>query len=446
VFSGRIPFVWLSNQYSRSGVDFATTIINGQDELNEQFFEGLSQQERIDLISDIRFRPTFANGEERFEVNLTNPNLRMPQEWRSTLGVDQKLPYGIIGSVDLMYSKTIYDIYYANLNLAGVAGQDDKGRNLYGRGPLDPYLVDGQNFTDVYVVENTREGRQYSATGTLKKTVNNLFAQLSYTYANGKSVGNNSNSIAGGNWASVPIVQDPNNPPLAFSDFNRPHRVVGNLSYDKQWNENLGTTFGVYFNAQSGRRYSFTYQGDANFDTNDTRDDRDLIYVPNRLPDFESSGQTVEEYVADLRDEIIFTGTPEEQIAQYEAFNELIESDSYLRDRRGQFAERNAGVGRWNSRLDLTVKQRIGLDVNNKKHNLEVSAVLQNAANLAGSIFNEPWGKQYITFSNISPLQVAGFNDAENDIEVTYRDVGDINRVNRFGSVWRLQLGVRYSF
>ena len=473
VFSGRIPFVWLSNQYSRSGVDFATSIINSPGELNEAFFDGLSQEERLEIIRNPRFIPSSGrNLNDRFEINLTNPNLRLPQEWRTTIGIDHKLPYGIVASLDYMYSETLYDLYYTNINLAEPVGQDDKGRNLYGTGPNNPYQIDDQNFTDVYVVENTTRGFQSSITGTLKKTGKNLFAQLSYTYAKGMSVGNNSNSIAGGNWSSVPTVQDPNNPGLAYSDFNVPHRIVGNLSYSiNYWDDHARTTLGLYFNAQAGRRHSFVYNGDANFDTTFPRDFSDLLYVPNEVPDFAgpefapTANEGTEEYndqlaawqteydqalslwvENELNDEILFSGDNNRKLTQWQQFNDLINGNEYLSSRRGKFAERNASYGQWFSRLDLTAKQRFSINYGDKKHGLEFSFIIRNFGNFLGNeVFDKPWGKQYFNPSTFTPLTVEGFDEVENDIVVSYRDPR-IGNVNTFGSIWRMQFGVRYEF
>ena len=52
-----------------------------------------------------------------FELALTDPNFKFPQIWRTSIGVDQRLPGGWVGTVEYLYSKDVNGVYYINANL-----------------------------------------------------------------------------------------------------------------------------------------------------------------------------------------------------------------------------------------------------------------------------------------------------------------------------------------
>ncbi|MCX8149880.1 hypothetical protein, partial [Thermaurantimonas aggregans] len=52
-----------------------------------------------------------------YELALTDPNFKFPQMWRTNIGIDRKLWFDFIGTVEFLYSKDINGIYYINANL-----------------------------------------------------------------------------------------------------------------------------------------------------------------------------------------------------------------------------------------------------------------------------------------------------------------------------------------
>lgn len=52
-----------------------------------------------------------------YNIAVTDPDFKFPQVWRTNLAVDKQLPYGIIGSVEVLYSKDINNVDYINANL-----------------------------------------------------------------------------------------------------------------------------------------------------------------------------------------------------------------------------------------------------------------------------------------------------------------------------------------
>ncbi|KEO73221.1 hypothetical protein [Anditalea andensis] len=114
VFSGRLPFVWLSNQFSNTGIEIALL---------------QAQRERGDFPAGFTFNPDPASqpnatelGLPTFtsEINATDPNFRYPQVFRANLGADYRLSNGIIATFDGIFTQNINNILYQNRNIAGL--------------------------------------------------------------------------------------------------------------------------------------------------------------------------------------------------------------------------------------------------------------------------------------------------------------------------------------
>lgn len=420
VFSGRAPFVWLSNQYSKNGVEFASARF-GLSEINT-IMAGKTQAERIALLQNVTYRPDPNLIDQTVEIDVSDPNLKLPQVLRFNAGWDQELPYGLTSTLEGIFSKTLNDIYVRDINLRGPIGVNARGRNLWGYAPNDPAFVDSKNFTNVYVLENTSAGYTMNLTAKLQKRSKNWYAMAAYTYTIAKDLKSGTQSIAGGNWAGTPIVQSANDPQLAYSDFSTPHRVVASVSYNFNYSKLAGTSVSLYYNGQSGRRYSYVYNGDVNFDALDTRTNNDLIYIPKD------------------RTEITFAGSPSEQMDQWNAFDQFIESDPYLSQHRGEFAERNGAVGPWTNTLDLKVLQNFYVNVAGRKNTIQLSADVFNFSNM----MNYHWGNNYYTNERV--LQVKGIDPNTKLPIVSFNPNFQSSNVNRFGSTWRMQLGLRYIF
>ncbi len=106
LFHGRTPYVWLSNQYSNTGNEFQRIRV---------FFD---PDNRIPFSADPNGQPTDIGSASTNEINLVDPDYRFPQLLRGNLAYDRDLGFfNLIGSVELLFSKTLQDIDYRNLNL-----------------------------------------------------------------------------------------------------------------------------------------------------------------------------------------------------------------------------------------------------------------------------------------------------------------------------------------
>ena len=73
-------------------------------------------------------------------------------------------------------------------------------------------------------------------------------------------------------------------------------------------------------------------------------------------------------YIPASQDEIVFAGDPAEQAAKWQQLDTFINSVSYLRNRRGQYAERNGSRGPWSNIIDLKFLQDFSFDVGGKRN------------------------------------------------------------------------------
>ena len=137
------------------------------------------------------------------------------------------------------------------------------------------------------------------------------------------------------------------------------------------------------------------------------------------------------------------TFTVAEQQAAWEAY---ITQDKYLSARRGQYAERNAVFLPVLFRSDLGITQEIFQNVGGKRNTLAIRFDILNLDNL----INKKWGAGDRLVSN-TPLIPQGA-DANGALQYRLRNFGT-NLLNTtyqhtagVSDVWRMQLGVRYTF
>ncbi|MDC6404433.1 MULTISPECIES: TonB-dependent receptor [Maribacter] len=415
IFSGRIPFVWLSNQVNGSGV-----VRGGLG------FEG---DEVIDFLGpnyvfnpDVTFgNPTNPGQTLSNELNLTDREFKLPQVWRTNIGVDHQLPWGITGTLDFIYSRDVSTPIVYNPVLrepdGNLAGPDQR-----------PYWDGGysndDDFRNVFLLTNADEKADYySFTAQLQKQFDNgFYAMIAYTASRARDLDASGGSQAGSLWTAT-VQEDRNNPRLGFASFDQPNRFIANLNYQTD-----NTTIALFWQGGENGRYSYTYSG--NFGDNSNR----LIYIPN-----DASELNFEEYTAG--------GVLITEQAQINALNNYIAQDEYLSENRGTVAVRNGAKLPWVNRYDLRITEDINLTKDNK-NKIQLSMDFLNI----GNMFNSDWGvPQFALQNNI--LNYRGRN-ASNEPIYRLNTVSGTSELPResfrpstsLGDTWRLQVGIRYLF
>ncbi len=422
LFTGRPAFVWISNQVSNNGV------LTGFDERFEE-----AAADRPFTTDPIRFIDDPSAGlPETFQIDVSDPQLRFPQTWRSNLAVDVGLFWGLVGTVEFIYNRDINNLRLTNINLANPSG----GNIIAGPDNRPLFLAQdsriNSNTTAALYLTPDGEARSYNFTVQIEKPFDNgLFFRVSYNYGNSKNLIDLGSTT--GSWFNSVTVAGNNELDLTFSQFDQRHRLLAALNYGIEYAGFMGTQVGFIFEAASQGRNTYSINGDINgdFDRNN-----DALFVPNSANDIQ-----FEEFTSG--------GVTYTVQQQREAFDQYIEQDPYLSTIRGQYSERNGLIGRFVPRLDVSLVQKFFLDIGGdrkKRNELQVRLDIINFTNMISS----NWGVGY-RVNQTSPLQFRNF-DANGEPVYRMATFGNdllretFGRTAGLSDVWQMQIGLRYIF
>ena len=477
VLTGRVPFVWLSNTVSNNGLYFGqfTSTNVPFDVTGDGYPYNFSQTPYVapekdysnlatgtpTLITDPLNR-NYGRSSIVPAINTVSKNFRFPQVWRSNLAVDQKLPGGVVGTLEFIYTKDINAVLIRDANLAEPIGTlAGDGRPLYGAAGADRQIVanDRRINGDVgqaLVLENTKKGYQWSITTQFRKDFNRDFqVSAAYTYTDSREINQQSGSTAGGIFNSQTNILGPNSSGMSYGNFLTPHRIIAYGSYRKEYLQHLATTVGFTYEGRTGNNLSYAYSGDPN---SDGTGNNDLIYIPNSKNEIVLSTSSA-----------LDTRTIDEIWTQLDNY---ISQDKYLNDHRGTYAARNATFSPWVNRLNFSLLQDFYMDVKGKRNTLQFSLNIDNLLNMFSSkagLIRNPARSNIIRFlgyeqphtagSLASPTATVGPNVGLPWAATTGRPVYafDLNADNTplsssfindttVGGRWQVQLGLRYIF
>lgn len=444
LFTGQVPFVWISNQASNNGLLFNSGVVKKGDPDN--------QNQLIFNPNVNANRPVAASANTSYELDVADPNLKYPKIWRTNLAVDQKLPWGIIGTIEGAYTKDIRAIYHQNLVISNdyttLAGPE--GQIQYTQKNTTPAAaaatITNPSITGLYYMTNTNKGYSYFITGQLQKNFSNgLYANVAYTHTTTKDV-NDGGSTAATIWSTRYVAGNPNDDNLSNSSFVQPNRVIASLFYKKDYAGHAATSVGLIFEAANSGAVSYTTSGDPNNDggNNDLmfvpRSKGDIILVPNNT---------------DPKNGPVDTRTPDQL---WDQLNTFIGQDKYLNSHRGQFTKRNDVILPFFKRADLKIIQDFYVKVGKSKNTIQISLDIINIGNL----LNKDWGTYktaYTGFNNggVTVLSYKGttgegadkratysfpYLNAAKSLPVTQSFINDTSQLSR----WQAQLGLRYIF
>ena len=425
IFTGRPAYVWISNQIGNNG------ILTGFDQFDNTFVRPFSPNPDT-------YKPTTITGAPAasYELALTNQNFKFPQIWRSSIAADVKLPLGLIGGTEFLYSKDVNGIYYINANLPAAdtafTGVDNRPRYTSNR--------INSNVTSAVVLKNQNVGKTWNLAFTLEKPFSNgLWAKVAYSYGESKNTVD-AGSIASGSFLNNQHSRDPNNPGLGFSGASAGHRIFGTFSYRKEYLKIGATTVSMFYETRTAGNGSYTFSGDLN---NDGGTSNDLIYIPN-------TSETNFSNITSSTGTVLFT--PAQQAAAFETF---ISQDSYLSKNRGKYAQRGAAFLGLTTNVDFSLAQDIIARTASTKHSFQIRADILNFGNL----LNHNWGVGR-GFTSLQPLITTSSSStstcrvpaATTAVSYCLRTLGGnlvsspYVRTANAGDVYRIQIGFRYTF
>ncbi len=431
LFQGPPPFVWISNQASNSGMALFGSITNATGYM---------------FNPDINaYRPTPTPGLSRaYSLNVTDPNYKFPQVWKSTLAVDKKL-FGWTVTAEGTYIKNINATVFQNVALPSTGNTIlSDGRVRFAKRSVYDATGAAQtpqnpNIGNAIYMTNANIGYTLFGTLQVQRQFKNLGVNASYTRQTAVDATING-STAFTMWGARPTSTNPNNFEAGFSNNYLPHRIVASINYGKEFIKNTRTSFAILYegspnNIQSS--LSYTYAGDLN---NDGFNGNDLMFVPANASQIKLTNASAVGGVADTRT----------QAQLWEQLDAFISNNPYLSTRRGQFAERQALVLPWVHRADLNITQDVYIKYKDTKHTLRFTMDLFNFTNF----LSKDWGVNQVP-TTITPLNFVRLDadgktpifsfpylDGRNRVPFTdsFRDnVG-------FSSRWQMQIGVRYLF
>jgi hypothetical protein len=434
IFTGKPAYVWISNQIGNTGV------LTGFDDISNPTTRHFNPNPDA-------YKPTSVTGApaSSYELALTDPNFKFPQQWRNNIAVDQKLPYDITATAEFLYGQEINGVYYINANLTNpnnaFTGPDSRPRWVVATGSTVARTTRlNQNVANATVIKNQDVGYNYMLSLSLEKQLINtsfgqIFGKIGYNYGISKNTVD-PGSIAYGSWSGNQVPGNPNLAPAGYSQNSPGSRFFAALSYRLDYFNFGATTVSVFFDNYTFGNGSYTYSGDMN---GDAVSNNDLIYVPRGTSEmnfvqFASGGHTY---------------TPAEQAAAWDAY---ITQDKYLDSRRGQYAERSGAFLPMVSRMDLSIIQSVYTEFFEKKHTFEIRLDILNFSNL----LSNTWG-QGQHFVNLQPLIVpttaeGGPANAGGQAQFKMRVVNGKLMDHTFetntalSDVYAFQLGLKYYF
>jgi len=348
-------------------------------------------------------------------LQMMDPDYKWPQVWRTSVGYDHRFQSNYVLTVDVSYNKDINGVHVQNWGLKDPTG------TLGGVDDRLIYTAADKGANNAYVMTNSDKGFAFNSSVKLQKTFENgFYASLAYNYLISKDVNSIEAEITGDAFAFNPALGNVNNDVLSNSKYGDTYRFIGVAS--KKWkygNDKWATTLSTFFEYAQGGRFSYTYGGDIN---NDGSAVNDLIYVP-------TSAEIAQ---------MTFSGA-----GQGEAFDKFIEQDDYLRDRRGEYAERYGAISPWRGKWDLKFLQDYNFRVSSaseKKNTIQFSVDILNVGNL----INSDWGVVQVPTS----VQPIGVTVAGNTPTYTFTNTQTktFNYDASLTSRWQMQFGIRYIF
>jgi outer membrane receptor for ferrienterochelin and colicin len=419
VFAGRTPYVWVSNAYAGTGIG-QISIECSKPACTPTFVEDPFNQ------------PTnFPSGGAAFAASITDPDFKAPRLWRTTLGYDRMLPFGINGTVEVLYSKTIEDVYYNNVNYdeTGVSPLD--GRPRYTRRA-------NNGVTNAFLLTNTDLGDQLMGSIQLNKRFGNLFTlATSYAHQDANSAFDGGSSTASSNWGFHHTKGDIYEPELSRSAYETTHRfnLSGTVDFQTGF---LSHAIGLYYNVQSGRPYSLMFGTDINGDGSSTND---LLFVPENVILCPATATGVSAAGPCTR----VSGGTTTQVTPLDSgiFYDFLRTAGI--DDRGRILDRYELTEPWTRQMDLHYD--LGLPAFAGVRTMLTADV----TNILAILDKDNGNVRFVANQNYTPVTFLGIDPTTQTPVYRERAAGSVDPNEQFTTAtdrsrWQARLGVRVSF
>lgn len=416
VFTGRIPYVWLSNSFTDTGIQIKKYSSSGGAKGLQLLLDPNNQTPNEELLK--------SSGSQ--DISVFEKDFKFAQSLRANLGVDVRA-LGIDWTFEAVYSKTLNDVYYRNLAYAptGKLMNEIYPELSWETRPMMERVTLGQPYNNIYALYNTSRGYTYNLSVKAEKHFPFGFdLNASYTFTKSKAVSSVTSSQAQANWRNNHTHKNPNEPELTNSAFNIPHQIKASAFYHVNYGRanRFKTTVGIIYTGSSGSPYSLYVSGtDMN---GDGYSGNELMYIPtdeqvNQMTFVDANGIDAE--------------------TQRANFKQWLGSQRYVKDHRGEYYERYADNMPFESHFDFHFAEEIKVV---KDHRLEISFDIMNVANL----LNKDWGRSYGSSSYVSVYKSPLNYEGSGKFSYTKTPDYDIFDVVDLYSRWRGQISLKYTF
>jgi outer membrane receptor for ferrienterochelin and colicin len=452
LFGGGNPNVWISNNYSNPGPTLGRVQVRrvpgvggAADTFTISGIPGLTAAQQNTLgaatLNNVSGGPGVpqalidairTTGTATAPTNSLDPNFKAPSQWRISGSVDYDANFGPLGDgwklgFDAVYSKVKDALTWVDLRSVPVGNLPD-GRIRYG-------VLPGQGTTtntDIFLT-NTDEGYSWNLVARFdKRWDNGLFFGGSYTFQRAKDVNPGTSSVAFSNYTNSATGFDSNDAAYGISNYQRDNAYRLKLGYDAEIFGDNNTRVELFFNSQSGQRFSYTFADQASGNNRSAvfgvtgTNNRYLFYVPN------VSSPTADPLVT------YATGF---DFAGFQSFIQNSELNRY----QGSIAPKNIGKSPRYNKLDLSVRQEVPFVFGGK---VELQMDLDNVLNLLdsdwGTIRQVPF-PYYGTLVNVTCTTPACTQYTfANRAGTTFAEPARGIQLN--SSLWALRFGVRVKF
>jgi len=365
--------------------------------------------------------------------------LRTPQTLRASLAVDAQLPFGVVGTIEGLYTRTPRAVFFSPINLRESDTFDRHGRVMYGAIRSDGVAIPSRlsaAMGDVITVSNQSKDYAADVTVDLQKRSHVADAEVSISYGRSRDVQSprTVSAILADNWRLArPVIGRQNDASLGISDFDQPLRVRAYGTVHSPW-QKLATEVSFLYVGGSG--FPFTYVAGGTQGRGDLNADgavgNDPIYIPRTA--FDTT-------------EISFGGTPTEVAAQQAGFEHFIDGSTCLHNQRGKIMKRNSCRSPWMNLTNLAVRQALPIG---RTQSLGMEFQVFNVLNL----LNPRWGRVQVptgatltTTSQVSLLsQVGATTGPQPQPRYAFNSAMPRYNVDNLDTYYQIQLAVRYNF
>jgi hypothetical protein len=465
LFTGRPPFVFVSNQMGNNGV------LNGDVNYTGSFGNGTTTgptSTQIPFNPNVPVKPIIGYGypasvpgqpATTYNIATTEEQFKFPQIFRTNLAVDYKIFSDVVASAELVFTQSLSNIYYYNANLTPSAsnfvGIDNRPRfgavatgtlnasNAFPTSNTDPNRIItpsvsnirlNSKISDATVMKSGSYGGSFMGTMKIEKPLKSKgfgwLAAYNFGYTRDFI---NAGSIAASSWTGNKSVNGNNRPDIAFSDYDVRNRLIANLNYRTEVSKHVAVQFSLFYEGRNWGRFSYAYSGDMN---GDGVSGNDLMFVP-----------TADQISTMKFENYSLAGVTQTQAMQQTAFENFISQDKYLSSRRGDYAQRNGVLMPTVNRFDISAVVELFDNIGKDRHTIQLRADIFNVGNLidhnagVAYVINTVNPIAFRAIDNTTGLPVFRMNAVNNSLNYsTYRKGTSV------ADVWQAQLGIRYIF